>query len=337
MLGINESKESKVIIYHDETEYHCGKKLRGHILLFIPVRVKVKITGGLFSDPPLIYEPFNDIFEKIVEVRERYNISNHKFHFTNISGQKWSDYDESERKIIQIGVEALKQQKSPNRKFCKLGIIFYMNPKPNNIIFYSGESKKEKRMRFEETLLRMLLKGTVHNLYSEDHKVEILNIITDGQPNHRKLDQSRIIDRLDGQVRNYVRFSSDAELIHISSDHKNYKKDTVNYKNANMLQLADMLLGSVICSCFKGVDINKQYPKKSDIVANKKEVIAYPVQEMLNKQNRKSGFKCSSHYKAFTISEAFIQNDEWKFKNLRPKEIKNFMELNQLNLFMINM
>ena len=336
MLGVNESKESKVIIYHDETDYICGKKLRGHVLLFIPVRVKVRRTGGLFSDPPLIYEPFNNIFEEIKEVRKRYNINNHRFHFTDISGRKWSYYNEAERKFIQIGVEALRQQKSPNCRFCKLGIIFYMNPKPNSISFYSGEGKKENRMRFGETLLRMLLKGTVHNLYGEDHKVEILNIITDGQPNHRKLDQSRIISRLDGQVRNYVRFSSDTELIHISSDHKNYEKDTDNYKNSNMLQLTDMLLGSVICSCFKGVGISKQFLKKGDSVINKKEIIAYPVQEMLNKQNRKSGFKNSSHYKAFTISEAFIQNNEWKFKNLKPKKVKNFMELNQLDLSMIN-
>lgn len=336
MSGMNESIKSKVIIYHDETDYICGKKLKGHILLFIPLRVKARRNGSLFSDFQLMYKPFNDIFKEIMEVRERYSINDHKFHFTNISGKKWSDYVESERKIIQIGVEALKQQKSPNRKFCKIGVIFYMNPKPNNIIFYNGKDKKEKRMRYEETVLRMLLKGTVHNLYNEDHKVEILNIITDGHPSHRKLNQSRIIDRLDGQVRNYVKISSKAKLIHISSDHKNYRKYTVNYKNANMLQLADMLLGSVICSCFKGVDINKQSPKKGDIVNNKKETIACPVQEMLNKQNRKSGFKYSSHYKAFTISEVLIQNDEWKFKNLRPKEVKNFMELNQLNLFTTN-
>jgi len=336
MSIMDESIESKVIIYHDEADYNCEKKFKGHILLFIPVRVKVRITDGLFSDPPLLYEPFNDIFERIMEVREKYNVSDHKFHFTNISGKKWSHYNESEKEIIQIGVEALKQQKSINRKFCKLGIIFYMNPKPNNIVFYSGIDKKEKRMKFEETVLRMLLKGTVHNLYNENHKVEILNIITDGQPNHRKLDQPRVIGRLDGQVRNYVRFSSSAELIHISSNHRNYKKSTVNYKNANMLQLADMLLGSVICSCFKNIYIDKKYPRESDIVANKKKIIAYPILEMLNKQNRKSGLKYSSHYKAFTISEAYIENEEWKFKNLKPKKLKNLMELNQLKLFRIN-
>lgn len=336
MLGTNESKESKVTIYHDETDCICGKKLRGHVLLFIPMIVKVRRTGGLFSDSQLMYEPFNDIFKEIKEVRERYNINNHKFHFTDISGRRWSDYNEAERKVIQIGVESLRQQKSPNCRFCKLGIIFYMSPKPNDIFFYNGEDKRENKMRFEETLLRMLLKGTVHNLYGEDHKVEILNIITDGQPNHRKLDQSRIVSRLDRQVRNYVRFSSDTELIYISSDHKNYEKDTDNYKNANMLQLTDMLLGSVICSCFKGVGINEQFLKKGDSVINKKEIIALPVQEMLNKQNRKSGFKNSSHYKAFTISEAFVQNNEWKFKNLGSKEVKNFKELNQLDLFMIN-
>lgn len=51
-------------------------------------------------------------------------------------------------------------------------------------------------MRFNETILRMLLKGAVHYLYDEDNKVKILKIITDGKPYHRKLSEDRIVWRL---------------------------------------------------------------------------------------------------------------------------------------------
>lgn len=73
----------------------------------------------------------------------------------------------------------------------------------------------------------------------------------------------------------------DAEILHLASDHRKYSKDTENYVYANMLQLADMLLGSVIQSCLKGIKWQKFSP---DI--DKKSIIAYPVKEMIDKRKR---------------------------------------------------
>jgi hypothetical protein len=58
-----------------------------------------------------------------------------------------------------------------------------------------------------------------------------------------------------------------------------------------------------------------------EIIEDKKGVIAYPVKEMLDKRKRGSGFKNSSHYKAFTISKANIKNNQWGFENMMTKEV----------------
>lgn len=328
------SFESHVIVYHDETEYVGTEKLKGHVLFFVPVKTIVK-EEGLFAscqrelEPLNDLSPLNDLFKEIENIRNKFE-ADHKFHFSEISGKKWTKQNEAEKQVVQLGVEYLKQKKT----FCKVGIIFYENPTPERMARYSGEDKREKELEFAETVLRMLLKGTVHYLYDSRHKVKILKIITDGQPYHRKLSEYRIIDRLIEELRDYVEISNDAEIIHLPSDHKKHDKNSKEYIHANLLQLADMLLGSTIYSyreCAKIRDIN---PQRGDFVEDKKGVIAYPVKQMIAEQwERGKDFKNSDYYKAYTISKAYIGEDgKWKFESLMAREIKISNE-GQLSIF----
>jgi hypothetical protein len=310
--------ESEVVIYHDEG-IQADKRGHGHVLLFVPVKVVIKETGGLLEPQTREFKPQIELFKKIKEIRDKREVD-HKFHFSGISGKKWSKRNDAERELVQIGIEYLKQKET----FCKLGIIFFENPKPNQIENYGGNNKTEKKLRFEETILRILLKGTVHYLYDTNHKVKILKIITDGQPHHRRLSEFRILDRLINEVRDYVEISPDAEIVHLPSNHRKYNKASEEYIHANLLQLADMLLGCSIYFCLRDTKVSEE---------DKKWKIGASVKEMLDKQKRGRGFKNSSHYKAFTISKAHLKNTGWEFENVMPKkfEISNTGQLSILD------
>lgn len=324
-----ETTESDVIVFHDETSKAGVEKLNGHILLFVPIKLKIiSPQKTLFENNDPI-NSMKSLFSKISELRDEYG-TDQKFHFKEISGKKWTKYNEAEKKLVEIGVDALRC-KNP-RIFCqplhcKIAVIFFPEPIPNNIALYGGDEKKEKRLRFYETLLRMLLKGAVHYLYDKNNKVKIMKLITDGEPYHRKLSNERILNRLieeslAGGLRNYVEIDKEAEIVHVFSDHKNYQKDSEEYVYANMLQLADMFLGSIIQACLKGIKWQKMSLQIGKEVEDKKSIIAYPIKEMLDKRKRGSNFKYSSHYKSFAISKAYIENEEWKFENIISKEIE---------------
>jgi len=331
-VRMHEVIRSEVIVYHDETKNAGNENLKGHVLLFVPVMTEIESDGGLFEPQTTQIRPWNEFSKRVEEIREEFK-ADHKFHFSEISGKKWTKYDEAVGRFVRFGIESLKQKNDRHALFFKLGIIFYENPKPINIAAYGGKIKEEQVLRFEETILRMLIKGAVHYLYDNNHKVKILKIITDGQPYHRRLNEFRVLERLIEEVRDYADISDEAELIHLSSDHKNHDRNTEEYIHANMLQLADMLLGSSIHACLKDVHYQETHPRIGTPVSDKKGIIAYPIREMLDKRKRGRNFRHSSHYKAFTISKSFIRNDQWEFENVMTKEILINTELQQLSLF----
>lgn len=331
---MNEKVHSVVVVYHDETKKIENTNLKGQILLFIPKKLVIERKGTLFGDMKETYDPLDKIYDEIKKIRKNYN-AGHKFHFSSISGEKWTKYNQAEKELVEMAVDALKSERNnvfSNPLFCKMAIIFYPMTHLNS---YGGD-KKEKELRYHETLLRMLLKGAVHYLYDKNHSVEILKIISDGGPYHRKLSEDRIlwrlIDDLIRPLRDYVKISPTSEIVHQSSQHKDFKEDTEEYIHANMLQLADMLLGSVIHSCYKGIKIANKKPKIGEEVVDKRGIISFPVKEMIDKRKRGSNFEYSSHYKSFSLSKAEIINGEWVFENIMAKEIEIIPDGRQITL-----
>jgi hypothetical protein len=330
---------SKVIVYHDETGIHS---LKGHVLLFIPhnltIRQEETLCGTLQSD----IECRKSIYSKIMEIRENHGALKHKFHFTDISGKEWTALNTAEKKIVDLGVDALRikgAQKFNSPLYCKLAGIYY--PISSKLKSYYKGNYKEIKLEYDETLLRMLLKGAVHFLYDVHNQVEILKIITDGEPYHRKINEDRVLKRLLHQekaeissLQPYVKLLDNAEIMSQSSDHRKYEFDSEEYINANMLQLADMLLGSVNHSCYEEAVTSSSIPSIGNEVTNKKGIIAYSLKEMLDKEKeRKSGFIYSSHYKSFTLSKAIPQNNgSWGFEKITTKEIANQTDVNQPRL-----
>jgi len=246
----------RVIIYHDETKDVPGRNFKGHVLLFVPVKLSVGSKTpllGTFEE----YSPREMFLAELIRCRQEFACDG-KLHFAEVSGKTWKKYDFAYHKALVLAVDALRS-KSPqifSRPLnFKVAAIFY--PKGTDWNIYGGDSRKEQELRHDETLLRILLKGACHYLYDDSNLVEVTKIVSDGNPAHRKLDEDRVVWRLtyDGfygrsPLRDYVTFSADASIVHLPSDHKNCQPDTEEYKHANFLQIAGLLLGAIMRSCY---------------------------------------------------------------------------------------
>lgn len=335
---MSSSSLHRVIIYHDETKDVPGRNYKGHVLFFVPVSLSLRIETPLFGTFQEEYSPHEMLFGELMRCRQEFAFDG-KLHFTEISGQKWTKYDSAYYKAIALAVDALRSKSSQifSRPLCcKVAAIFY--PKDADWNIYGGDSRKEQKLRHDETLLRILLKGACHYLYDDSSAIEVVKVVSDGNPTHRRLDEDRVIWRLtfDGfygksPLRDFVTFSSDASIIHLPSDHKNYLPDTEEYKHANFLQIADLLLGAIRRACYVGTKPTRTMPKIGE-QCNKRDVIAQPVKEMLDKRKRGSGFRHSSHYRSFVITQVTFSKDGINFQEVQSVDIQD-EELLQMSLF----
>ena len=334
-------KKHRVFIYHDETEiYYNNKHWKGHVFLFVPKELEINQVGGLFDEWKDVYSPLEILYKEIRTIRTRYK-ANKKFHFTDISGNDWCKYDNADLDLMTLIYNSLRSKS--NETFwqplcCKFAIIYY--PAKKELTLYGGDKKKEKKLRYAETLMRMLLKGAAHSLYDPRNRLEIEKIISDGQPHHREFSGKRVIERLifprdigSSELRDYVSILPDARIVYLqASKHTNYKEGTSDYINANMLQAADMVLGSVSRALSKGVLKVNYRPKESNPCENKKCIIATPMVEVIEKAKRGKAFSNSGHYKAFNITRADIINNKWEFNTVKPKLLRNTRGYAQLNI-----
>lgn len=324
---MNKFTLNQVVIYHDETKDVPGRNYKGHVLFFVPLKLTTTTTTPLFGIDVVEYSPHELLYEKIVELRNKFCCYG-KLHFSQISGKSWKKYDFTYRYLMDVTTDGLRhkhQKEFPQPLHCKMAIIFY--PKGADWSIYGGTEKKEKKLRHDETLLRMLLKGASHFLYDEDNQIEVKRIVTDGSPSHRNLDKERIIHKLTYEsytgrtpLRDYVSFSDDTEIIHLPSNHKDYPQGSEEHKAANMLQTADLLLGAVMRSCYRGIKLHKRLPKIGE-ECDRREVISHSVKEMLDKHKRGGGFVNSGHFRSFTISEVSFSQGGVNFREVHPKEL----------------
>lgn len=335
---MNSTLLHRVVIYHDETKDVPRRNFKGHVLLFVPVTLSIKSETPLLGTFQEEYSPWEMFLTELICCRQEFACDG-KLHFAEVSGKTWKKYDCAYHKALALAVDALRS-KSPqifSRPLnCKVATIFY--PKDADWNIYGDDSRKEQKLRHDETLLRILLKGACHYLYNDSNLVEVTKIVSDGDPAHRKLDEDRVVWRLtyDGffgrsALRDYVTFSVDASIVHLPSDHKNFQPDTEEYKHANFLQIADLLLGAIMRSCYVGTRPIRTMPKIGDH-CNKRDVIVHPVKEMLDKRRRRSGFRNSGHYKSFAITQVIFSKDGINFQEVQSVDIQD-EDFLQMSLF----
>jgi len=322
--------QSEIIVYHDETgKTGPNDNLSGHILYFVPRRIqKYDNQSTLFGKSESEYNPQAVLLERITHVLEEADLSHHKFHFTTRTGTKWSKYAEAYRQLIQIGVDSLRHEnprllRRPTH--CKMAVMFY--PSGTDVSIFGGEGK-ERYLRHDETIIRWLLKGALHRLYDEEHRVNLVGIASDGHPNHRDLDDWRIMERMEydygprtSQLREYVSLSEVAQVLHLSSDPKEHEGGRAT-EHAVMLQLADLLFGAVRRSYFKDISSCPGPPSVGKRLQKwkKKDALGVPVREMLEKIKRGRGFAHSGHFNTFTVNKVEFTSDGPRFTEITLKD-----------------
>lgn len=311
-----------VSVYYDET-YLNDENCHGHVLFFVPDQIETSDESPLFGKISNSYSPRQDLLREISIIRGEKG-KDHKFHFSNVSGTKWGKTDDLTKKMINMLIDSLRSKGILTFKrpvCCKVAILYY--PKSAKTHLFGGDSKKEKRLRFTETTLRILLKGACHFLYDENHKITVSRIIVDGFPAHREFDDNRIIGKLNAEVennrtplRNYVEFAPDIQITHILSDHTRYDSSSIEYEDANLLQCADLLLGSINYAIFQPGWTGEKHFQIGEQCDNKKRFLSRSISVMLHKLDRKAGFVNSSHYLSFSVSKLIFEEEELTFQNL---------------------
>ncbi len=168
-------KINQVVIYHDETKDVAGRNYKGHILFFVPLKLTIASNTPLFGSEVVEYSPQQLLYKKILELRTKFCCDG-KLHFSQISGKTWKKYDFAYRHTVDVTVDGLRhkyQKEFPYPLNCKMAIIFY--PKGADWSIYGSSVKKEQKLRHDETLLRMLLKGASHFLYDENNQIVVKN------------------------------------------------------------------------------------------------------------------------------------------------------------------
>jgi len=331
---------NRVIVYHDETKSVPGRNFKGHVLLFVPVNLTSISETPLFGTDVVQYSSRQMLFDAVEGTRKKHKCDG-KLHFSQLSGRAWKKYDYAYYEAVSFTVDALRhkfQEEFPYPLRCKVAAMFY--PKGADWKIYGEHPRKEQKLRHDETLLRMLLKGAAHYLYDDHNLVQIEGIIADGESAHRHFDAGRIMWRLSYEssygrspLRDYVSFSPKASITHLLSDHKLYARNTEEYKYATFLQIADLLLGTIMRSCYVGITKVSSLPRINDI-CNKRDVVSWPVREMLMKKERGAGFRNSGHYRSFTLTEVKFSKKCVHFRELTPKEfVIQDEEALQLSLF----
>lgn len=331
----------EVTVYHDETGGGGATQLKGHVLLFVPSRLVHIQETPLFGVHSVEYYPQREFLDEAMRVRSEFHLDK-KLHFSDISGKTWGRFDLGIRRIVDLAVDALRQkgaQSFAHPLKMRLAVMFY--PGLSDWSVYGGGERKEQRLRHDETILRMLLKGAAHYLYDEHCEITVTSIVSDGDPSHRQLDEERVVWRLAhdeaygrSPLQENVSLARDARIIHLPSDHKQYEQHSDEYVHANLLQVADLLLGSVIRCCFTDM-VEYERPPRTGAECVKKDVVASPVRQMLKKTRRGQGFRHSGHYKSFTVSQIAFSEGSVGFKALRPRELKVDPDTMELGLVQI--
>jgi hypothetical protein len=159
-----------------------------------------------------------------------------------------------------------------------------------------------------ETTFRMGIKGGIHWLGTPNNPIHIKSIHFDGHEHHgRNIDRKRIIDRIYG-LRDYCSFEKGIDIDDKTSKYN--AQDCQSFDDCQFLQLTDLLVGSfrTTLGCSKN-DIQKE--------------VSYSARRLTDEwQKGYARITRSRWFRGLWMSECWLENDEWKFKDFRVKNDK---------------
>jgi len=173
--------------------------------------------------------------------------------------------------------------------------------------FYRNtKTPRERRRRKYESLMYMGIKGLTSFCFNPEHtnysRVIIARLCTDGENGSIPIDNKRMINKLEWNLRDYVEIKTDKI--------EGIPKSKVKTEEVDFEELTDLVLGSTRYLC--------GYEERNET----KDTIVTPLREIYNKAKRnRKGREASGHYRSFSVSECKInENNEMTFELLCPTE-----------------
>jgi hypothetical protein len=277
-------------IFHDE----CKEDGYWHGFLFVP-RSKQ-----------------NQIFQLLQQTRENLNYF-YPIHFSNVSQKAKTCYTKVRvvESWVSILMYAIQQQKIDatiylghknrlpiyDRRHNKIGVHLAVLHLPQNHKDMYDDMPFVKRI---ETTFRMGLKGGAHFFFQKD--ITIGNIYIDYHKNVliKKFSSKNILERFKNESNENIFFTKDSQIIPFSKD--NYKQ---GYIISDFMQLADVAVSGMRTIKMQLID----FPAR--IYACR------PFQSLLEKKSIYKRMENSRYFHGFTLSDAWIENGEWQFDNMK--------------------
>ncbi len=283
-------------IFHDE----CKENGYWHVFLFIP-RSKQKQIFQLLEQTRKNLDYFYPIH--FVKIHKKIKTSSTKVQIV----KSW----------ISVLMYAIQQQKIKadiylgckyEMKYDKIGMCFAALHLPqNHEDMYGGMSSTKKI----ETTFRMGLKGGAHFFFRRN--ITIGNIYIDYNKDVliKKFNSENMLERFKNESNENIFFTKDSQIIPFSKN--DYKQ---NCMISDFMQLADITVGGIRTTKMQLIN----FPAR--IYACK------PLQNLLEKEFIYKRMKNSRYFNAFTLSDAWIEKEEWKFDDM--KLIKDSKKQEQL-------
>lgn len=291
-------------IFHDE----CKEDGYWHCFIFIP-RNKQEILNYLLQRPRIILNYQNPIHFRNIGMNAKANHTKVRLVKSWISILVYSIQQQKIEAELYFGhqnrVPKYKKIKGDNEKIGARLIIF--REKEGHKDMYEDMSITKKI----ESTFRMGLKGGTHFLFFYEN-VTIGNVYIDYEKEgfEKNFNCNNILDRFKRESRGNIFFESDSEIIPV--DKKEYK---LNDRTSEFMQLADVTVGGFRTQKLKMKNFEARFQATKPLkILLEKEVEIKP--RMTN----------SRYYKAFTFSDAWIENEEWMFENIHIEKEDNTQE-----------
>ncbi|MCK4358939.1 MAG: hypothetical protein KAW92_09380 [Candidatus Cloacimonetes bacterium] len=159
-----------------------------------------------------------------------------------------------------------------------------------------------------ETTFRMGLKGGTHFLFF-DENIKIGNVFIDYEEEgfEKNFNSQNMLLRFIREAKENIIFEKDSKIIPI---HKN--NYIINDPISEFMQLADVTVGGFRTQKLQMKNFEARFQATKPLkILLEKEVEIHP------------RMKNSRYYKSFTFSDAWIENEEWKFENIHIEKDDN--------------
>jgi len=158
-----------------------------------------------------------------------------------------------------------------------------------------------------ETTFRIGLKGGLHFLFNESEQAVIKSIHFYGYEHHqRSIDRDRVIGRIEEGLRPYCSIDKNLVLDTRTGDHS--KADSQDYDDCQFLQLTDLMVGA-----FRTILGEIKNPIQKEV--------ACPVEAIVKRWNKGyTRMKNSRWFGGVCISECYLENGKWNFKNIIARD-----------------